>query len=197
MNTFNRIAATAVASTALLMSTGVAAHAQSVTVKDKSSDVVVISSDDANADGTVLGYQDSLDSGADVRSLKVKHTKKSISITVKLAQLDPEAVLSVGFKVPGKSEPQWTLARTGRTKAEVYDVKEKKACNAPLTVKDGAKGSFKATIKRSCLKDPKKIKVAAAVSTVELGDNSISFKHDAVSASSVRTPTYTKWLKAS
>lgn len=200
MRTLPRIAATAVATTALLMSTGATAHAQAVTVKDKSSDVVAYTSDDTDT-GTVLGYQDSLDSGADVRSMKVKHTKKSISITLKAAELDRGAGITVMFKVPGKSQPQWILASMSRTKAVVFNANDtampEKVCNVPLTVKTGTKGSIKAVVKRSCLKSPKKIKVAAVMSTVEITGDTTSYKADVVSATSVRTPTFTKWLKAS
>lgn len=198
MNTIHRIAATAVTTAAVLMSTGVAAHAQSATIKDKASDVVAFSSEDTDENGTLLDYQGSLDSGADIRSMKVKHTKKSVSVTLKFAELDRDPTITVAFKIPGKSQPQRFLMNvTSRAKADVYDAKDKRICRVPLTIKPGAQGSVKAVVKRSCLGTPKKIKVAAVAATVQVDGTSYVVKQDAVSATNVRTPSWTKWLKAS
>lgn len=198
MNPIHRMAATAVASTALLMSTGLAASAQSVSMKDKSSDVVELSSDDLDGNGEVLGYQDSLDSGADVRSMKVKHTKKSLSVTLKFAELKRDTSITVAIKVPGKSEPRWFVSGVSPSKAEVFTPKGKSVCSARQTVKTGSGGSIKVVVKRSCLDDAKKLKIAAAAGTVEFeGADKFIVKQDAVSPNAIRTPSYTKWLKAS
>lgn len=197
MNSFHRIAATAVASSALLLSTGVAAHAQVVTIKDKASDVVLYTSEDPDDNGTQLNYQESLDSGTDIRSMRVKHSKKSVSIRLTFADLDRDASITVAFKVPGKSEPQWFLTNVEGSKAELFNAKDKSVCAVPLTIEPGAKGIITAVVKRSCLGSPKKLKVAAATHTLKMSGTTYSAKQDAVSATNIRTPSYTKWLKAS
>ncbi len=133
MRLLPRLAGTAIASTALLLSTGMAAHAQSETVKDKTSDVVAYTSEDTDENGALLSYQDSLDSGIDIRSMRVKHTKKSFSVSLAFAELTRDPSITIAFRIPGKSEPQWFLNSSSRTKGHIYDAKEKKVCSVKLT----------------------------------------------------------------
>ena len=193
MRIIGRTAATLLTTTIVLGASATAANAQATTIKDKASDVVTYS--DTNTDGSVLSYADSVASGADVRSLKVKHTKKSLTFTVTFAQLSSDTGLSVAIRPHGKSEPNRVFFNTGRSSGEVYDMSDKTRCTVPVTTKLGKSGSIKATIKRSCLGNPKKIKVSAAAISFDQATGATLF--DAVSTSSVRTPSETKWLKAS
>jgi hypothetical protein len=194
MRIIGRTAATLLTTTIVLGASATAANAQATTIKDTASDVVTYS-ETSGENGTVLGYADSVDSGIDVRSLKVKHTKKSVTFTVKFARLSSNTGVSVAIRPNGKSEPDRVFFNTGRSSGEVYDMSDKTRCTVPVSTKLGKGGSIKATIKRSCLGNPKKIKISAAAVSVDPATGATVY--DAVSKSSVRTPSETKWLKAS
>jgi hypothetical protein len=196
MRTAHRVAAAVLTTTALIGATSAAAHAQSTTIKDKASDVVSYT-DDGPETGVVLGYADSLASGVDVRSMRAKHTKKSVSINVKFASLASGASVAVPIRVNGKVLPQYFLISTSKTKGEILNNKLKKKCSVPLTTKLGKSGSVNAVIKRSCLDEPKKIKVSVSASAFTIDGESFSAHEDLLSPTAVRTPTWTKWLKAS
>jgi hypothetical protein len=188
-----RSAAALLTTAVVVGGTTTAAQAQATTVKDKSSDVVRYA-DMNDATGTVLGHTDSVATGADVRSLTVKHTKKSVTVTLRFADLKSTTIASVAFRPSGKAKPNRVFVNTGNRSGEVYDLKDKARCTAPVTTKYGRGGSIKATIKRSCLGSPKKIKVSAAAVVY---DPTTGGAHaDVVSRSSVRGEAWTKWLKA-
>lgn len=195
MRTTARAAAVLLASTIVVGGTAATAHAQATTVKDKASDVVTYTS--GSEDGTVLGYRDSIASGADIRSLKVNHGKKSVTLTVKFAELGPDTTISALFRVNGKKQPSLVLVSPSPGKADVYNRKGKKVCSARVTTRTGTKGFVKAVVKRSCLKNPKKIRVAADATAAVSSGGTFSVHYDVVSKNSVRTPTWTKTLKAS
>lgn len=195
MRTTARTAAVLLTTSLVIGGTAATAHAQATTVKDKTSDVVTYS--DADQDGTLLSYSDSVASGADVRSLKVDHSKKSVTLTYKFAELGPDTTISAAFRVNGKKRPAFGLIGTSLRKAAVYNLKGKKVCSARVTAKTGTKGSVKVVVKRSCLKNPKKIQVAADASALDSSADTYSVHYDAVSKNSVRTATWTKSLKSS
>jgi hypothetical protein len=189
-------AATTLVTTALVVGgTAAAANAQATTIRDKVSDVVTYS--DTNQNGTVLGYTDSVATGADIRSLKVKHSTKSVTIALAFAELGPDTSMSAVFRLNGKKQPSLGLVSTGKRSADVFNLKGKKVCSAKLTTTTGTKGSIKAVVKRSCLKNPKKIKVGADATAFTQSGDTFTVHQDVVSTSSVRSFGYTKWLKAS
>lgn len=197
MGIFLRPAATVVATTALLLSTGIAAHAQSETIKDKSSDVIEYA-DAADETGVVLNYADSVASGLDMRSLRVKHSKKSVSVTLKFAQLNSSTIAYLVFRTDGKKNASRTMFTMDRKSGLVMNPRGDKRCLAPLTTRLGKGGSIKAVIDRSCLGTPKKIKVSAAASDDRFyEDDSPYFADSYFSATSTRADSWTKWLKAS
>jgi hypothetical protein len=187
--------ATALLTTAIVLGgTATAATAQSTTIKDKTSDVVTYA-DDNDMNGTALGYADSVASGADVRSIRVSHSKKSVTVTMKFARLKSDTTLSLAFRPSGKSRPNRVFTTTGRKSGVVYDLKNEARCTAPVSTKLGKGGSVRVTIKRSCLGTPKRLKVSAAAVRFDATTGAVTY--DVVSKSSVRSPSYTKWLKAS
>lgn len=192
MRTTARIAA-AVLSTTIVVGSVTSAFAETATVKDKASDVIAYAHE-TDETGVVLGYADSIASGADIRSLKVDHGKKKVTVTVKFAELKSGVYVSVAFRPGSKALPDRFLVNTGSKSGEVYDQKDKARCAVPLTTKLGKGGMIKATVKRSCLGDPKKIKVFASSYRY---DSNGAVRVDATSNSSVDYPSYTKWLKAS
>jgi hypothetical protein len=192
MRTTARITA-AILSTTIVVGSATSAVAETATVKDRASDVVAYANE-TDETGVVLGYADSIASGADIRSLKVDHAKKKVTVTLRFAELKSGVYVSVAFRPSGKSQPSRFLVNTGHKSGEVYDQKDKARCAVPLTTKLGKGGTIKATVKRSCLGDPKKIKAFA--SSYRYGSNG-SVQVDTTSTSSVDYPSYTKWLKAS
>lgn len=196
MRTPHRIAAAVLTTSVIVAGTTAAAQAESTTLKDKSSDVVSLAGFD-DEQGTQLGYADSVASGVDLRSMKVKHSKKSVTITLRFSELKSDTMVSAMFRLDGKSQPQRDLTSTSRKRAVITDNKGKKRCSVPLTTTTGTGGSVRAVIKRSCLGDPKKIKVAAAAYVFDVKQDDFSARVDVLSPTNIRTETYTKWLKAS
>lgn len=196
MRLIPRVAGTAVASAALLLSTGIAAHAQSETVKDKSSDVIRYA-DQTDEQGTVLGYTESVDSGLDLRSMQVKHTKKSVSVKLKFAKLNAGTTVYVGFRADGKKTPSRVLVGIDKKFALVMNARGDIRCQAPLTTRLGKNGSIRAVVKRSCLGTPKKIKVSAAATDDQALEENVPYLGDTLSPTAVCGEAWTKWLKAS
>lgn len=196
MGIFLRPAATVVATTALLLSTGAAAHAQTQTLKDKSSDVLSYTSM-ADERGVVLGYADSVASGVDLRSLRVKHTKKSVSVNVKLSQLANDTTIAVSLRLNGSSKPTRFLYNTYSSKAQLINGQGTLKCSVPLTTTIGKNGSINAVIKRSCLGNPKKIKASVVAMSPGAFEEGAPILADAVAPNSIRTEAWTTWLKAS
>ena len=195
MGHFARPAATVVAATALLMSAGTAAHAQSETLKDKSSDVIRYADVDDMV-GTVLGYTESVDSGVDLRSMRVKHTKKSVSVNAKFSQLGHDASLVVMFRLNGASQPTRMLVSV-LGNGMVMTPGGKIRCQVPLTTRTGKNGSINAVIERSCLGDPKKLKATAVAATTDIISEDAPYVADTLSPKAVRAQAWTAWLKAS
>lgn len=196
MGFFPRSAATVVATTALLLSAGTAAHAQSETVKDKSSDVLSYV-DMKDEQGVVLGYADSVASGVDLRSMRVKHTKKSVSVNVKLSNLAEDTTIEVSFRLNGSSKPTRFLYNTWEDRGQVLNSRGSRRCMVPLTTKTGSGGSISAVIKRSCLGNPAKLKASVISLSPGAFEDDARILTDAVSPTAVRTEAWTSWLKAS
>lgn len=196
MRTIHRAVVATIATTALLGSTAAAAHATTDTIKDKASDVVRYDTTGPDA-GVVLGYADSFASGTDLRSLRAKHTDRSVSITLRFARLGRDTRATVPLRLDGKKRPQRFLITTGRHKGEIVDSESKKLCSVPITTTLGASGSIHAVIKRSCLDDPDKVKVAAFATIATVQGDDVTILQDVVSRSSTRNESWTTWLKPS
>lgn len=191
-----RAAVTIVAAAGIIGSTVGSAHAQSDTVKDNASDVLSFADQTIDRRGTQLGYSESVASGVDVRSLRVSHTKKSVKVTAKFSNLDDATTVYVALRINGRSTPTRLLVNTYDDRGTVVTNGGRKRCSVPLTTRVGSNGLVRATIKRSCLGNPKKIK--ASVSAVDqgyFGDNT-PYLADWLSPNSVRGEAWTTWLKA-
>jgi hypothetical protein len=192
-----RTAATLLATTLVVGATATAASAQSTTIKDKASDVLTYADQTTDTRGTQLGYSESVASGVDLRSMRVKHTKKSVSVNVKFSNLDGLTTVYVYLRLDGKAAATRFLVNTEDEQGVVLNSQGRKRCNVPLTTREGRGGSINAVIKRSCLGDPKKVKASVlAVDQGYFGDNT-PYTMDAVSPTGVRDQAWTKWLKAS
>lgn len=193
MRTSARVAATLLTATVVIGGTATSASAQAATVKDKSADVISYA-DENDEQGTVLGYSASVASGVDIRSLKVDHGKKKVTVTLKFSNLKSTTSASIVFRPGNKRQPNRVLVNTGRKSGEVYDLKYKVRCAVPLKTKLGKGGYVKATIKRSCLGSPKKLKVTASSFGFEANGGGVV---DSLSKGDPRGSTFTKSLKAS
>jgi hypothetical protein len=193
MRTSARVAATLLTTALAVAGTATAASAQTGTVKDKPSDVVSYA-DMNDQQGTQLSYSDSVASGADLRSLTVDHSTKKVVVTLKFADLKSTTSVFVDFRPNNKRQPDRVLVNTGLKSGEVYTAKGKVRCAVPLKTKLGRGGYVTATIKRSCLGTPKKVKVTATA--VRYTDNGGALV-DSLSKGDPRGTTYTKSLKAS
>lgn len=191
-----RAAAALLTTTIVVGGTATAASAQSTTLKDKPSDVVSFASPD-DPRGTQLGYADSVASGVDLRSMRVKHTKKSLSINLKFSRLVDTTTVYASVRVDGKSTPSRLVVNTKEDSGTVLDAKGKKRCTAIATHRYGRGGSVNLVVKRSCLGDPKRVKVGAFAADPGYFEDDQPYKADAVSPSKVRGGAYTKWLTAS
>lgn len=191
-----RTALTATATAALLVSGGTAATAQSATIKDRTSDVLHYADADDER-GTQLGYADSVATGIDLRSMRIKHTKKSVVVDLRFSDLDAETGVYVALRLDGESRPSRYLINIENQKGQVVNTQGRKRCSVPLTSRTGKRGTIHAVIKRSCLGDPTKIK--ASVFSFDSGffsDND-PYAADPLSPTAVRGQAWTTWLKAS
>lgn len=198
MRTITRAAA-AVLTTTLALGAGVApALADTATVKDKASDVIRFANLDDDR-GTILGYSESVASGLDLRSMRVKHTKKSVAVKLRFSRLNNQATAFVYFKLPGESVPTRFLLTVSKKEGQLVSFENnKKGCTVPLTTRTGTNGYINAVVKRSCLDNPKRVKVAAGtVSAGLLADDEDSpYLTDSVSPTSYRGISFTRWLSA-
>jgi hypothetical protein len=196
MRTTARVAAALLSTTIVVGGTATTAFAQSTTVKDKASDVLSFTGP-ADERGTQLSYSESNASGVDLRSLRVKHTKKSVAVSLTFSNLDYATTAIVSLRVDGKSEPSRFLLNSDDKTGTVLNTQGKKRCTVPVTHRYGNRGSIHAVIKRSCLGTPDRVKATAFAAEQGYFADNTAFKADSVSPNGVRSSTWTKWLKAS
>jgi hypothetical protein len=201
--TIVRLAATSATTAVMLASAGVAAHAESAVVKDKASDVIqselVLTDDDTDVDDkeSVLGYRDSIASGIDLRSMRASHGKKTVSVTLRFAELHRDAQAVIAFRVNGQAEPDRLFMSSNSRSGRIISDTDDKVCKVPVKTKTGAKGTMRVVIDRSCLDDPTRLKVALVSMTAKVTDTSVTTRLDVLSPKNVRVPRWTKWLKSS
>lgn len=197
MRTTARLAAAALSTTLVVGATATSAFAQSDTIKDKSSDVLSFADQTTDTRGTQLGSAESVASGVDLRSLKVEHGTKNVTVKLTFSNLADTTTAYVGFRVDGKTRPSRVFINTSDKKGIITNVKGDKKCSVNVKHRYGTRGTITATFKRSCLGTPKRLKASAfAADPGYFGDNT-AYKADAVSKNTVRGQAYTKWLKAS
>jgi hypothetical protein len=197
MHLIARAATTLVTMALVVGGTAAAANAQATTIRDKASDVLSFTGQANDDRGTQLGYSQSIASGVDLRSMRVKHTKKSVSVNLKFSDLDVATTVYVSLRVNGKSTPSRFLVNTEDETGIVINSQGSKRCNVPLTTRTGRSGSINAVIKRSCLGDPKKIKASVFAADQGYFADDAPYLIDPLSPNGVRDQAWTKWLKAS
>jgi hypothetical protein len=188
------VASTAVAA-GLVLSAGAAAHADGTNVKDKASDVLYVP-DSSNDDFSILGYRASADSGTDLRGMRVKHGKTTVTVRLKFANLAKDASISLQFRSNGRSQSDHFLFSVSQRRGVLLDDRFEDTCTVPLKARTGYKGAVSATIKRSCLDDPDRIKVSAVALRGDLVAENGAIYADALSNTKVQGPSWTKWLKS-
>ncbi|MET0448663.1 MAG: hypothetical protein ABW004_09660 [Aeromicrobium sp.] len=196
MHLIPRTALAAAATAALLISAGTAAHAESDNVKDKASDVIHIQDiDDEN--GTVLGFRDSIATGVDMRGMRLKHGKKSVSVNLKFADLKKDTQIIVLFRLNGKVQPKHFLFNVNSRSAYLLGQDLDDACTVPLKTKTGRKGTIHAVIKRSCFGDPVKIKATAITAGGDPTSEDGPYDQDLLSPTQSRGMSWSTWLRSS
>lgn len=195
MRHVSRLVTPMVVAVGLVLTAGATANAEGTNVKDKASDVNYVP-DISKEDVTILGYQASIDSGVDLRGMRVRHGKKTVTLRLKFAQLAPDAKISMEFRSNGRRQSDHYLFSVSTRRAVLLESKAFDTCSVPLTVKTGRKGTLYAVIKRSCLGDPERIKVSGGVFRGDLDSMSGPGYADPISNTKVQGPSWTKWLKS-
>jgi hypothetical protein len=194
MRLVTRTAAALLTTAVVLTGTAVSATADSDTVKDRASDVITWPSKDPGATATRLGYQASVDSGVDLRSMRVRHDKRTITVTAKFSNLGPSTRLYVNLRLNGKKKiTRFVFAQDGT--ARIITPKFNVKCTRPLVVRTGPKGLMKAVFKRSCLSNPRTIKASAFVTTPAFDQVAAPQIGDFGSAGKIGQWSWTRWLK--
>jgi hypothetical protein len=193
------VLATALAAVTVL-GTAPAAHAERASIKDKRADVVrtTYSADDLEVrEERRLTKTASRRSGIDATSVRYDHRSKTVSVTVRFARLKSDAGLYAEIYAPGSKKADFEVyGRMGSSVAEVVDPEYDVVCSGDFSSRTGKKGWMRLTVKRSCLGDLRKVRMAAgAYRTVEDGDAFVVYG-DALSAKKVRTPHRTRLLAA-
>ncbi|TCI99724.1 hypothetical protein [Aeromicrobium sp. IC_218] len=183
-----------------VLGTGTAAHAEQTSITDKRADVLVTSfSSSDDDDYERLDAAASKKSGIDAKGVRFKHGKKSVTITAKFSRLKSGSTLYVEFYKPGRRSASFTLyGADGSSRAQVLDRDFDRACTAKLRTRNGKNGSITATVKRSCLDDMPKIRMAAAAYRfVPKGDDDITIYGDMLSSKKILTPEKSRLVAAS
>jgi hypothetical protein len=130
--------------------------------------------------------------------MRVSHGKKTVSVTLKFAELRRDAVGVVAFRVNGQAEPDHLFLNTARHSGIVIDGnKGDEQCKVPVTTRTGPNGFIRMVIDRSCLDDPTRIKATTVSISFKEDGNSFTTIADVLSPKNVRVPRWTKWLKSS
>lgn len=200
MRTITHLIAGGIATTALLAGTAATATAQSDKITDKRADVIKYDGFE-DEKGEVLNRADSIASGIDATSATVKYTKKSLKVTIRIADVTDRSLLAAAeVRVKGaKKSAGYSIFSISKKKVGVFNsTGTKKYCNGKQSIKSGKKGYVSFTVARSCLKKAKAIKVQVGVVKFKaIDDENVELFEDSISSSTVRKPKSTKWLKAS
>jgi hypothetical protein len=193
--TVTRLVASTAVAAGLVLSAGATAHAEGTNVKDKASDVTYVP-DASEDDYSVLGYQASIDSGVDLRGMRVKHGRKTVTVRLKFAQLSADTRIALEIRSDGRRKPDHQLYALSSRRAILYNTALDDTCTVPVTTRPGSRGTVSVTIKRSCLDEPDRLKVAATVFRGEVVQETGPVHLDAVSNTKVQGPSWTKWLRS-
>lgn len=195
MRTLTRLVGGTAATAAILAGGLAGASAQESTVRDRASDVIQYVGDEDET-GSILGYQPSLDTGTDLRSMRVLHGSSSVSITLKFAELDRHgADIIILFRESGQTDINRLLFNTSKKSAVVISPGGSLKCTIGLSVQTGKKGHIYTKITRKCLSNPVKLKATAIVGRTTGTEDAPIYFIDYTSPTKFRTPEWTPWLK--
>lgn len=191
---------TATLAAVTVLGTGSAAHAEQTSITDKRADVLRTTvSEDSEGDYERLSAAASKKSGIDAKGVRFKHGKKTVTITAKFSRLKSGSTIYVEFYKPGRRNASFMLyGWDGSRRADVLDRDFDRACTAKLRTRNGKNGSITVTVKRSCLDDEPKLRMAAgAYRTVMRSEESIDIYADMLSSKKILSPERSRLLKAS
>lgn len=192
MRTSARVVTTLLTTAIVVAGTATAASAQTTTTTDRTGGVISYA-DEQDEQGTQLSRADGAPTGVDIRSLKLDHGKKNVVVTLRVNGLRRDTDVQIAFRPDSKKQPNRILVNTGRTSGRVYNLNLDVRCKAVLKTRYGKNGYVKATVKRSCLGTPKKVR-ASAVAIRLAGTGGFV---DSLSKGNPRTEIYTRSVTAS
>lgn len=196
MRLITGLAATAL-TVATVLGTSTAAQAQQSTIKDKRADVLSFSSLDDESYSR-LGSTASKKSGVDAKSVRFDHSRKNVTITIRFSRLKSGSTMFAELTRAGKKKPSFELYGYDKQGGAVYNARGKKVCNAKVRTSNGKNGSITATIRRSCLGNPAKLRLSAGVFRFTGGDaQNPAYVADMLSSKKVLTPERSRLLKSS
>ena len=201
MRILAHLSAALVSATVVLASTVVAASAQETTITDKRADVVQYDGRDDDS-GTVLGADDSVSTGVDATSARIRHTKKYVTILMRFENLTGGRVLSyAGLAVNGTGTTSyWIYNRGSKSTVTVLNRAQTKVlCTGAFTQKAGKNGSLYLRVARSCLGYPHKIKAQTGLWRWmgSLDNDDATYYDESISASRYKTTSYSSWITSS
>ncbi len=209
-----RTTVTAIASAILILgATATTAGATSTTIKDKNSDVQYYKGFDDQSP-TTLNHDLSIRSGVDVRGFKLNASKTLVSVHFDVVHLQDEDLTATvelqknkltqagswraSFRVHTDPNPSGTVHS-----GEVRVLGELR-CTVDVQILPGRYATIHARIPRSCIDNPKTIRAKASLSRYfkPVGDEAEESEHertwsDPVSATYVRSQSWTKWIAPS
>ncbi|WP_019144203.1 hypothetical protein [Aeromicrobium massiliense] len=198
MRKVSSVATAGLAGVLVLGATAVADADQS-TIRDKRADVLVGSVYDEDGDDfRRMNAIESRASGIDITSGRFKHGKKTISVTLRFARLKSNTIVLTEFYVPGRKKAAFTLrATTEHARATVVRGSTgREACTAKLRARRGENGSVTATIRRSCLGSPSKLRMATTAVRFSYRGGELLSAGDPLSGKKVQSAQKTPFLRS-
>ncbi|WP_019143947.1 hypothetical protein [Aeromicrobium massiliense] len=180
-----------------VLGTSTAAQAQQSTIKDKRADVLRFDSIESDS-YTRLDSAASKKSGVDAKSVRFDHGRKNVTITVRFSRLKSGSTIYAEFVRAGKKKPSFELYGYDKQGGDVYNARDKKVCNAKVRTSNGKNGTIRATVRRSCLGNPAKLRISVGVLRLSGGSaESPGYSMDVLSSKKVLTPERSRLLKSS
>ncbi|MDX6276555.1 MAG: hypothetical protein QOJ72_683 [Nocardioidaceae bacterium] len=215
IRTARHTAAAIVSAAFVLAASSAAATAASDTTTDKNSDVQYYKGFDDQSPA-LLGHIQSINSGVDVRSFKISHSKKLVSVHFDVVHLQDKGITaSVQLQKNNQSHSgDWLAIFRVQTASdssgtvhpgEVTILGEAEpSCTVDVTITPGRYGTIHARIPRACLGDPSTLRASAALSRYYKPADDTSEESqfertwgDSVSATHYRSSDWTPWVKSS
>jgi hypothetical protein len=215
IRTARNTAAAIVSAAFVLAASSTAATAASHTTTDKNSDVTYYRGFD-DQEPQLLGHIQSVRSGVDVRSFKLNHGAKYVSIRFDVVHLQDERLTATVLLQKNKRSGTRDWSATFRVTTPVAPTgsvhtgmvtrpgEDDPICSVDVRVTSATHGTVYAQIPRSCLGNPSTLRAEAWLSRYYRPADDTSEEsqyertwYDSVSAIHYRSADFTPWLKSS